>query len=113
VIDIDSKRMIIHVREGKGKFPRQVMLSPKLLEILRVYWRWRKPKDWLFQGKRPGLICAASNCCSAIAISRRHRGTCMFPKPGCAPHRVRSTICRSRPRQLLTEGTERHDRTSA
>jgi len=53
VSEIDGKRMIIHIRENKGRFPRQVMLSPKLLELLRLYWRWRKRQDWLFPGGRP------------------------------------------------------------
>ena len=52
--DIDSQRMVIHVREGKGRIPRDIGLSPALLERLRIYWRWRKPKDWLFpSGMRP------------------------------------------------------------
>src|SRR5665811_1999022 len=54
VSDIDSQRMVVHIRGGKGRKDRDVMLSPKLLEELRVYWRGlrRKPKEWLFPGNR-------------------------------------------------------------
>jgi integrase/recombinase XerD len=54
VSDVDSKRMVIHVRSGKGRKDRDVMLSAKLLEALREHWRGlqRKPSAWLFPGNR-------------------------------------------------------------
>jgi integrase len=54
VRDIDSQRMVVHIRGGKGAKDRDVMLSPKLLDALRVYWRSlrRRPKEWLFPGNR-------------------------------------------------------------
>lgn len=47
--DIDSARMLIHVRLGKGAKDRMTKLSPRLLEVLREYWRAVRPKTcWLF-----------------------------------------------------------------
>src|SRR5215469_1256927 len=48
VTDVDSQRMVIHVHQGKGHKDRDVTLSPKLLQVLRDYWKWRKPKTYLF-----------------------------------------------------------------
>jgi integrase/recombinase XerD len=46
--DIDSERMIIHVRQGKGGRDRDVLMSPKLLEALRAYYRRKRPKTYIF-----------------------------------------------------------------
>jgi integrase/recombinase XerD len=50
VTDIDSKRMVIRVEQGKGRIDRYVMLSPKLHQILRDWWRVDRPQRWLFPG---------------------------------------------------------------
>src|SRR5947209_11802387 len=50
VTDIDSERMVIDVHQGKGSRDRDVLLTPKLLDTLREYWRWMKPKTYLFPG---------------------------------------------------------------
>jgi site-specific recombinase XerD len=51
IADIDSQRMILHVVDGKGHKDRDLPLSPALLETLRAYWRWLKPRTYLFPSR--------------------------------------------------------------
>jgi len=53
ITDIDSQRMVIHIEQGKGRKDRYVMLSPRLLMLLRTYWKTVRPKEWLFTGYKP------------------------------------------------------------
>jgi site-specific recombinase XerD len=82
---IDSRRMVIRVDEGKGRKDRYVMLSPKLLDILRDYWRTARPKQWLFPGDLPGK--PITPCAVEIAC-RTARLECNIGKP-VTPHALR------------------------
>jgi integrase/recombinase XerD len=54
ISDLDSKRMLLRVEQGKGRKDRYVMLSPRLLQVLRIYWRAARPEDYLFPSWRTG-----------------------------------------------------------
>src|SRR3954447_15243998 len=68
--DIDSGRMTIRVREGKGARDRYVMLSPQLLAILRAHWRRARSRPWLFPGPDPSRPITVRTvqraCCAAV-----------------------------------------------
>lgn len=53
VNDIDGQRMTLRIEQGKGRQDRYVMLSHKLLVVLREYWRTYRTKHWLFEGQNP------------------------------------------------------------
>lgn len=54
VTDIDSKRMLVRIKQGKGRKDRYTILSKAALEVLREYWDQYHPQDWLFEGGLPG-----------------------------------------------------------
>lgn len=60
ITDIDSKRMLIRITQSKGNKDRYTLLSDKLLKLLRDYFRFYKPKYWLFEGQGGGQYSATS-----------------------------------------------------
>ena len=66
--------MVIRVAQGKGRKDRYVMLSPKLLTLLRKYWKAARPTDWLFPGKIPGQPLHAWNIQAACQEARQAAG---------------------------------------
>jgi integrase/recombinase XerD len=74
VTDIDSHRMLIRVAQGKGRKDRYVMLAPKLLTLLREYWKSARPTDWLFPGRSPGQPLTAKNVQCACQDARQAAG---------------------------------------
>ena len=101
VTDVDSQRMVIHVRQGKGHKDRDVTLSPRLLEVLRDYWKWRKPKIYLFpsyQRKRREQPISARTVYYAVREAARRAGI----KKKVYPHLLRHSWAT----HLLEPGTD-------
>src|SRR3970282_618200 len=72
--DVDSQRMVIHVRQGKGRKDRMVMLSTQLLALLRVYVRAVRPGEWLFPGAVPARPLTVRSLQQACAKAARVSG---------------------------------------
>jgi integrase/recombinase XerD len=98
VADIDSQRMVIRVEQGKGQKDRYVMLSPKLLQILRNWWPITRPKQWLFPGDQIGGH--ISKAAVQHACQKAHQ-RCGIVKP-ITPHSLRHSFAT----HLLESGTD-------
>ena len=77
IADIDSQRMLIRIRQSKGHKDRYVMLSPRLLDLLRIYAKAARPKTWLFPGRggnqpvsRRGIAWACQQARLASGLSK-------------------------------------------
>ena len=85
VADIDSKQMLVHVRHAKGGKERITLLSTKLLEVLRAYWREEKPQLWLFPGATPDQPLSSDAARQALQKASLDAGL----TKKCTPHTLR------------------------
>ncbi len=98
IADIDSHRMTIRVEQGKGRKDRYVMLSPRLLNILRQYWKLHRPSHWLFPGK------SQDEPVSTASIRQVCREACLISglSKRVTPHTLRHSFAT----HLLEAGTD-------
>jgi len=97
--DLDSKRMVIHIRNGKGGRDRYAMLSPVLLEALRQYWKqFRPPLPHLFPGAKPGAPICPEAVRKALRAALRESGV----SKRITPHTMRHAFAT----HLLEAGTD-------
>jgi integrase/recombinase XerD len=100
VTDIDSKRMMVRVQQGKGGKDRYSILSQTALELLRRYWRQYRPKEWLFEGQKEGThICLTA--IRQIFLEAKERAG--ITKPA-SPHTLRHSFAT----HLIEAGTSLH-----
>jgi integrase/recombinase XerD len=71
VDSIDSERMLLHIESAKGGRDRYAMLSPRLLLLLRAYWKRARPSSWLFPGQEPGGHVTRGALQSACRFARK------------------------------------------
>ena len=98
VDDSDSQRMVIRIRQGKGRKDRYVMLAPRLLELLRQYWKVKRPSDSLFPGAKPGRSITVDAVRYAYLTARQ--------KSGLGKRVTTHTLRHSFATHLLEQGTD-------
>jgi integrase/recombinase XerD len=86
VSDIDDKRMLLRVEQGKGQKDRFVMLSPQLLELLRDWWQVARPRGWLFPGLDPVNPMSARQLRRAVSAAARAAGIAKRVSPHTLRH---------------------------